>query len=132
MFKSTCAMSFKWNRKFVSIVLYMIRWTFPLFYILVHGICFATYCIYSHFQAFVCTGVSDCCLSPTQQFYSYIMARTVNFQWNSDEVRFVLYLQALLDFYSAISLKQQSMDRHAASLEDIILIPSQPVFALSP
>jgi hypothetical protein len=75
--------------------------------------------------------VSDCCLSPTQQFHSYSMARTVNSQWNSDEVRFVLDLQAFLDFYSAISLKQQSMDRHAASLEDIILIPSQPVFALS-
>ena len=132
-------MSFKWNRKFVSIVLYMIRWTFPLFYILAHGICFATYCILLcscvmifTFPSICLQWVSDCCLSPTQQFYSYIMARTVNFQWNSDEVRFVLYLQALLDFYSAISLKQQSMDRHAASLEDIISILSQPVFALFP
>jgi hypothetical protein len=32
----------------------------------------------------------------------------------------------------AISLKQQSADRHVASLGHIILIPSQPVFALSP
>jgi hypothetical protein len=30
-----------------------------------------------------------------------------------------------LDFYSASSLKQQSTDRHVASLEHIILIPSQ-------
>ena len=78
--------------------------------------------------------VSDFCLSPTQQFHSYIMVRTANFQWNYDEVHFVLDCQGLLDFYSAISLKQQSVDRYAAQPEDItcILIPSQPVFALSP
>jgi hypothetical protein len=35
-------------------------------------------------------------------------------------------------FYSASSLKQQSADRHVAPLEHIILILSQPVFALSP
>jgi hypothetical protein len=38
----------------------------------------------------------------------------------------------LLDFYSATSLKQQFVDRHVAPLEHIILIPNQPVFALSP
>jgi hypothetical protein len=37
-----------------------------------------------------------------------------------------------LDFYSASSLKQQSVDRHVAPLGHIILIPSQPVFVLSP
>jgi len=37
-----------------------------------------------------------------------------------------------LDFYSASSLKQQSADRHIASLAHINLIPSQQVFALSP
>jgi hypothetical protein len=36
-----------------------------------------------------------------------------------------------LDFYSASSLKQQSVDRHAALLGHIILIPIQPVFAPS-
>ena len=56
----------------------------------------------------------------------------VNFQWDHDEIRFVLDQHAELDFYSASSLKQQSMDRHAALLGHIILIPSQPVFALSP
>ena len=35
-------------------------------------------------------------------------------------------------FYSACSLKQQSADRHVASLVHIILIQSQPVFAVSP
>jgi len=37
-----------------------------------------------------------------------------------------------LDFYSANSLKQQSGDRHVASLIHINPIPSQPVFALFP
>ena len=39
---------------------------------------------------------------------------------------------AELDLYSASSLKQQSMGRHVAPPGHIILIPSQPVFALSP
>jgi hypothetical protein len=64
---------------------------------------------------------------PIQQFFSYI-----NFQWDDDEVRFVLDQHAELDFYSASSLKQQSAGRHVAPLGHIILIPSQPVFALSP
>jgi hypothetical protein len=41
-------------------------------------------------------------------------------------------LPAELDFYSASSLKQQSAGRHVAPLRHIILILSQPVFALSP
>jgi len=60
------------------------------------------------------------------------MARTSYIQWNADNVRFVLDQHAELDFYSATSLKQQSVDRHVAPLGHIILIPSQPVFALSP
>jgi len=74
--------------------------------------------------------VSDRCLTPTQQFISYIME--VNFQWDDDEVRFVLDQHAELDFYSASSLKQQSADRHVAPLGHIILIPNQPVFTISP
>ena len=35
-------------------------------------------------------------------------------------------------FYSASSLKQQSADRHVAPIGHIILMPNQPVFALSP
>jgi hypothetical protein len=56
----------------------------------------------------------------------------VNFQWDDDEVRFVFDQHAELDFYSASSLKQQSTDTHVAPLGHIILIPSQPVFTLSP
>ena len=54
----------------------------------------------------------------------------VNFQWDDDEVRFVLNQLAELDLYSASSLKQQFADRHVSQLGHIILIPSQPVFAL--
>ena len=57
----------------------------------------------------------------------------VNFQWDDDgEVHFVLDQHAELDFYSATSLKQQSAGRDVVPLGHIILIPSQPVFALSP
>ena len=59
------------------------------------------------------------------------MARTSYFQWDDDEVRFVLDQHAELDFYSASSLTQQSAGRHVAPLGHIILILSQPVFALS-
>ena len=58
--------------------------------------------------------------------------KQVNLLWDDDEVCFVLNKHAKLDFYRATSLKQQSMDRHVVSLRHIILIPSQPVFALSP
>jgi hypothetical protein len=57
--------------------------------------------------------------------------RTSYFQWNDDEVRFVLDQHAELDFYSANSLKQQSEARHVAPLGHIILIPSQPFFTLT-
>jgi hypothetical protein len=55
----------------------------------------------------------------------------VNFQKDDDEVRFVLYQHAELDFYSAISLKHQSAVRNVAPLGHIILNPSHPVFALT-
>jgi hypothetical protein len=47
-------------------------------------------------------------------------------------MNFVLDQRAEMDLYSASSLKQQSVGRHVASLGYIILIPSQPVFALTP
>ena len=72
-------------------------------------------------------------LTPTQQFFTYISwQEQVNFQCDDDEVRFVLDQYAELDFYIASSLKQQSADRHVAPFGHIILILSQPVFALSP
>jgi hypothetical protein len=38
----------------------------------------------------------------------------------------------IFDFYSSSSLKQQSVGRHDTPLRHIILIHSQPVFALTP
>jgi hypothetical protein len=76
--------------------------------------------------------VSDRCLTPIQQFSAISWREQVHFQWDDDEVRFVQDQHAELDFYSASSLKQQSPGRHVAPLWHIILIPSQPIFALSP
>jgi hypothetical protein len=56
----------------------------------------------------------------------------INFQWDDGEVRIVLDQHAELDFNSASSLKQQSAGWHVAPLGRTILIPSRPVFALSP
>ena len=56
----------------------------------------------------------------------------VNSQWDDDEARFVLDPHTQLDLHSASSLKQQSVGRHVAPLGHIIIMPSQPVFALSP
>jgi hypothetical protein len=60
------------------------------------------------------------------------MARTSYISELLMEVHFVLDKHAYLDFYSAISLKQQSAGRHVVLLRHIILIPSQPVFVLTP
>ena len=60
------------------------------------------------------------------------MARKSYYQWDDDEVRFVLDQHVELYFYSASSLKQQSAGTHIAPLGHIILIPSQPGFAISP
>jgi hypothetical protein len=51
----------------------------------------------------------------------------VTFQWDDDEVRFVLGQHAELDLYSASSLKQQSAVRQVSPLGHIILNLSQPV-----
>jgi hypothetical protein len=53
------------------------------------------------------------------------------FQWDDDAIRFVLVQHALLDFYSASSVKLQSMDIHVSPFGHISLIPSQPTFGLS-
>jgi hypothetical protein len=49
----------------------------------------------------------------------------INFQWDYDDIRFVLDQHAELDLYSASSLKQQSMGKHVAPLGHIILIRLQ-------
>jgi hypothetical protein len=69
---------------------------------------------------------------PIQQFSAIPWRKQVNFQWDDDEVCFLLDQHAELDFYSASSLKQQSACRDVTPLGHIILIPNKPVFALSP
>ena len=64
-------------------------------------------------------------------FQLYHGEEQVNFQRDDDEVHFILDQHAELDFYSARLLKQQSEGSHVAPMGHIILIPSQPVFALS-
>ena len=61
-------------------------------------------------------------------FQLYQGKEQVTFIWDDGEVRFILSWI----FYSASWLKQQSVDRHVASLGHIILITSQPVFVLTP
>ena len=56
--------------------------------------------------------MSDCCLVSTQEFSALSWREQVNYQLDDDEVRFVLDQPTELDFYSASSLKQQSVDRH--------------------
>ena len=71
--------------------------------------------------------MSDCCLTPIQQLFSYIIGRTS--KWHDEEVRFVLDQHAELDFYSASTLIQQSTARHVAPLGHIILIPNAACLA---
>jgi hypothetical protein len=72
--------------------------------------------------------VSDCCLTPTQQFFNYVMARTSWFSMRWIWGPLCNRLTCLVGFL----LKQQSAGRHVAPHGHIILIPSQPVFARSP
>jgi len=70
---------------------------------------------------------SDCCLTPSEHFQLY------QSWWELYLMRWWwCLLFTYLDFYSAISLKQYSMSRHVSPLRHIILIASQPVFALTP
>jgi SPX domain protein involved in polyphosphate accumulation len=72
--------------------------------------------------------VSDYCLVPNEQFFSYLMARTNYF----DEMKSAwYYTNNELDFYSDSSLKQRSAVSNVAPLQHNIPILSQPVFALT-
>ena len=63
----------------------------------------------------------------------YVMARTSYIRRDYDEdVCFILEQHTQLDFYSAISVKQQSVVKHVAPSGHIVLIPSQSVLALFP
>ena len=88
--------------------------------------------------SFSMDGVSESVIIVQRQMSSFsaisCMAKTSYFQWNDDDVSFVLDQRAELEFHSPSSLKQhvQSAGRHVAPLGRIILIPYQPVFGLTP
>jgi hypothetical protein len=67
--------------------------------------------------------VSDCCLTPTQQFFSYLMGRRCYIRWDDNNVHFVLDQDALFDLYCSSSMKRKSADRHVAPFGHMILIP---------
>jgi hypothetical protein len=75
--------------------------------------------------------VSDYGLTPSQQFFRYIMARTSYIQWEDVDAHFVLNKHDELYFCGASSMKQQSVGGHVDPLGNIIPIPCQTVFALS-
>ena len=67
-------------------------------------------------------------LTPNEQIFSAMPWREqVTFRWNDDDVRIELDQHAGLEFNSASYLKQQSTDRHGASIGHIILTPSQQI-----
>lgn len=69
--------------------------------------------------------VSDCCLTTIEQFPAISW-------WELATLQLYFVLDQQLECYSAILLKQQSVDRHVASSELISLIPRQLVFDLTP
>ena len=71
------------------------------------------------------------CSLPSEQFVSYIMARTSYIQWDGDEVFFVLEQQAY--FFIMLAHWNNSLLVDILLHSDIItLIPMQPIFALIP
>jgi len=79
------------------------------------------------------TGVSECNLTPSDQFVSY------NITWKEqvtrqreDDGHFVVDQQPYLHFYSASSQKQQIVGRHVAPIGHNILIRSHPFFTFTP
>ena len=79
----------------------------------------------------VCKWVGDCCLTPSANILSYVMARTnhtlMRWWW------YQLFLTNMLSciFYSANPMKQQSGGRHVIPFGRIILISIQPVIAIA-
>jgi len=77
--------------------------------------------------------VSDCCLTPNQHFSLAISwQEQVNFQCDDGEVGFVLDQHAELDFIVLAHWNNSPQVDNVVPFRHIILIPSQPVFALTP
>lgn len=77
---------------------------------------------------------SDYSLMPNDQLFSYFMAKK---SYNFEKMMMMMMMPfctrpTCLGFYSAGSLRQQAVGRHATPLEQNNLIPSQPIFPLTP
>ena len=72
--------------------------------------------------------VRDCCLTPTELFFSCLMERTsyssMSWLWGP----LCTIPTCLLNLYSAHSLKQQSVERHVAPRGHIILISGEATY----
>jgi len=81
-------------------------------------------------NSFSLVELSDHCSMPNEQMFRYNIMRTsyilMRRWW------YPLCTRPTPLRYSASSLKQQSVGRHVSPLIHIILIPSQPIFALTP
>jgi len=73
--------------------------------------------------------VGDCRLTQNEHYFSYIVMRTkLYIRRDDNDIRFALAQHPWLDFFNETTIR----GRHVASLGHIILIPSQPLVALSP
>jgi len=75
--------------------------------------------------------VSDYCLKPIEELFSYFMSWTSYMRWDDNDTRFILD-QYAVGFHSASLLIKPSVGRRVIPLGHIIRIPSPPVFALFP
>ena len=71
-------------------------------------------------------------ITPNRQNYCYFMVVMIYFQWNDDDVSFVLDQHTKLHLHSATIVSSTSQSRHVAPLGHIIVIPSRLVFDLTP
>ena len=98
-------------------------------------ICYFQLVLQEHFKFHLdWNSLMFCYLGSRECQMSKFSAKSWQEQVTFDEMNvcFVLDWHAWLDFCSVISLKQQSVDRHVAPFGHIILILSQPVFAIIP
>ena len=67
-----------------------VEWTIKTMDWLYSAMKLKTITCYFYFQILMFTKVSDCCLMLNEQFFRYIMARTIYLWWDDSDVSFVL------------------------------------------
>jgi hypothetical protein len=97
---------------------------------LVLYVCFVDHCL-----SFCTFSFRHCVVCSSSQIFDFFYLLHFHFLFKVNYSQRILLLKnggnAELDFHSASSLKQQSAGRNVTSFGHIILIPSQPIFALS-